>query len=517
MANIMTVGDANDSAALLAGKCDMHQNYPRPKRKWNVQCDYCKMKGHTKEGCYKIIEYPAGFKGKKKMNNAYNACAENNHPNVIAENAGGICQPEGVNIGEMSRSPQLTTEQYDQIMKMLNLNTNREQQQENTANMAGNAYSFLVDIAKTNWIIDTGATNHMVADIRLLNNVKVVNTKDTKKDLFNGEVKGISREKDDLYLLVSQSNKATGTESREVTKGLIAQGNKEEIMVWHKRLGHASGRAMVKLLGYNLEMCKFVIDRCDVCPLAKHHRFWGHCILAATYVINRLPSVALEGKSPYEVFFHKKSSISHLKTLRYLCFAAALPRGDKFGSRAIRAVFMGYSSVTKGYILYDLEKHLFFMNRDVIFREDTFPFQLQDTEMNQTMDPFLVNDNDHLPSEDSIPACSPILGSTLRSIFEVDPSQLIFPSTSSIGNAIPLRRSQRGSKEPVWMTDYVTQKSSTNSVLYPIENVVSYDRLSLSHQTYLGAFLAVTEPQSFQQASQDKRWVEAMQTEIQAL
>lgn len=51
-----------------------------------MQCDYCKMKGHTKEGCYKIIGYPARFKGKKKMNNAYNAYAENNHPNVTAGN-----------------------------------------------------------------------------------------------------------------------------------------------------------------------------------------------------------------------------------------------------------------------------------------------------------------------------------------------------------------------------------------------------------------------------------------------
>lgn len=31
--------------------------------------------------------------------------------------------------------------------------------------------------------------------------------------------------------------------------------------------------------------------------------------------------------------------------------------------------------MTKGYILYDLAKHVFFTSRDVIFREAMFPFK----------------------------------------------------------------------------------------------------------------------------------------------
>lgn len=60
------------------------------KKNWNIQCEFCKMKGHTKDGCYKIIRYPSGFKGKKRgnVNSAYNACAENVHPNVAAGNSG---------------------------------------------------------------------------------------------------------------------------------------------------------------------------------------------------------------------------------------------------------------------------------------------------------------------------------------------------------------------------------------------------------------------------------------------
>lgn len=38
---------------------------------------------------------------------------------------------------------------------------------------------------------------------------------------------------------------------------------------------------------------------------------------------------------------------------------------------------MGYATTQKGYLLYDLTSHTFFVHRDVIFKEEIFPFQLQ--------------------------------------------------------------------------------------------------------------------------------------------
>ncbi|XP_070010327.1 uncharacterized protein [Nicotiana sylvestris] len=38
----------------------------RPKRNVGLYCDYYKMKGHTREGCYKLIGYPPRFKFTKK-------------------------------------------------------------------------------------------------------------------------------------------------------------------------------------------------------------------------------------------------------------------------------------------------------------------------------------------------------------------------------------------------------------------------------------------------------------------
>lgn len=88
-------------------------------------------------------------------------------------------------------------------------------------------------------------------------------------------------------------------------------------------------------------------------------KFWGHYVLTTAYIINRLPSQTLDGTSPYEVFFGKKPCLNHLRTLRCLCFASTLPRTDKFAPRAVRSVFMGYSSVTKGCICFDLAQQKF--------------------------------------------------------------------------------------------------------------------------------------------------------------
>lgn len=39
----------------------------KPRRNFNIQCEYCKLKGHSKENYYQLIGYPADFKGRKKQ------------------------------------------------------------------------------------------------------------------------------------------------------------------------------------------------------------------------------------------------------------------------------------------------------------------------------------------------------------------------------------------------------------------------------------------------------------------
>nr|XP_033510199.1 uncharacterized protein LOC117274983 isoform X1 [Nicotiana tomentosiformis] len=58
-----------------------HGGNQKFKKNYNIQCDFCKIKGHSKENCYKIVGYPPEFKNRKKGgvgNAAYNVMTENN-------------------------------------------------------------------------------------------------------------------------------------------------------------------------------------------------------------------------------------------------------------------------------------------------------------------------------------------------------------------------------------------------------------------------------------------------------
>lgn len=58
---------------------------------------------------------------------------------------------------------------------------------------------------------------------------------------------------------------------------------------------------------------------------------------------------------------------------------------------------------------------------------------------------------------------------------------------------------------------------SKKTSLYSLTDHLYYDYLSPSYQSYVGAFSTIIESQSCKEASQDSRWICAMQDEIKVL
>ena len=104
--------------------------------------------------------------------------------------------------------------------------------------------------------------------------------------------------------------------------------------------------------------------------------YWGEAILTATYLINRIPSRVLDNKSPVEVL---KSFYPHFRTSNGLtprvfgCTAIVHVHGqhrDKLDPRAIKCVFLSYSSTQKGYKCYNLSTKKIYISVDVTFTEN---------------------------------------------------------------------------------------------------------------------------------------------------
>ena len=103
-------------------------------------------------------------------------------------------------------------------------------------------------------------------------------------------------------------------------------------------------------------------------------KYWGECVLIATYLIKRFSSKVLKGLSPFYLLFGRETSYEHLRIFGSLCYASTLKAGrDKFQARAVPCIFLGYPFSQKAYKLLNLETHQIFTSRDVIFHEHVLP------------------------------------------------------------------------------------------------------------------------------------------------
>ena len=78
-------------------------------------------------------------------------------------------------------------------------------------------------------------------------------------------------------------------------------------------------------------------------------RFWGEAVTTAVFILNRAPTKALTGKTPFEAWYGRKPSVSFLWTFSYV--RKTKPNLTKLEDRSTPMVFLGYAEGTKAYRL----------------------------------------------------------------------------------------------------------------------------------------------------------------------
>ena len=108
--------------------------------------------------------------------------------------------------------------------------------------------------------------------------------------------------------------------------------------------------------------------RCMLSNASLGKQFWAEAVMYASHLLNRLPSAALNGKTPLEVWSGKP--INDYDTLHVFGSTAYYHvKESKLDPRAKKALFTGVTLGVKGYRLWCLSSKKIISSRDVTFDE----------------------------------------------------------------------------------------------------------------------------------------------------
>lgn len=95
--------------------------------------------------------------------------------------------------------------------------------------------------------------------------------------------------------------------------------------------------------------------------------FWAEAINTFFYLVNRSPSIAIDRKTPFEVWFNKQVDYSILRV--FYCPAYYHVSGGKLEPGSKKRLFMGFGNGVKGYKIWSPFENKIIGSRDVIFDE----------------------------------------------------------------------------------------------------------------------------------------------------
>jgi hypothetical protein len=114
-------------------------------------------------------------------------------------------------------------------------------------------------------------------------------------------------------------------------------------------------------------------------PLLAHAsmplKFWYEAFLTSTYLINSIPNKVINYDTPLERLLHQKPDYSSVRVFGCACWPNLRPYNKhKLQFRSQQCVFLGYSSLHRGFKCLDVASDHVYISLDVIFDESEFLF-----------------------------------------------------------------------------------------------------------------------------------------------
>ena len=135
---------------------------------------------------------------------------------------------------------------------------------------------------------------------------------------------------------------------------------------------------------------------------------WSEAVMMATFLINRMPSRVTSMKSPCELIFTENKFPVPPKVFGCTCFVRDhRPSINKLDPRAVKCIFIGYSSGQRGYKCWSPSERRTFVSMDVTFRESE-PFYGEKTDLSVMFESLDQSQGGEIGQEGESSSTSPV-------------------------------------------------------------------------------------------------------------
>lgn len=228
--------------------------------------------------------------------------------------------------------------------------------------------------------------------------------------------------------------------------------------------------------------------------------FWGEAVRHSIYILNRLPTRAVSGVTPYEAWSGEKPHVGHIRVFGCVAYMK-VPSINlrKLDDRSKIMVNLGKEPGTKAYRLYDPVTEKVFVSRDVVFDEEkTWPWSEERNEADAHLATFTVVNHDVTEQQE------------IQTEEGSDTSENHEDGDETDSTGTPYTGNATDSRETDLETDSEPHHFRSLRDIY-----ANTEEIELEDEEIL--LMGVDEPANYRQASKEICWRKAMNQEMDAV
>ncbi|GJX27946.1 ribonuclease H-like domain, reverse transcriptase, RNA-dependent DNA polymerase [Tanacetum coccineum] len=271
--------------------------------------------------------------------------------------------------------------------------------------------------------------------------------------------------------------------------------------------------------------------RCMMKATNMPQNFWAEAVRHAIYILNSVPTKALEDITPYEAIKRRKPNLENLRVFGCIAYAKVPSQHlTKLDDRSTRMVYLGNEQGSKAYRLFDPTTQKICVSRDVKFKEnETWDWKeymsehindepewtdfkiknLEVTREHHDQGDQPIEEDNEFPNNDNDGYESPTMSS---------PSHSQTPHTPSTSSSqVNPQFTPNASTQSIYQSDSGSNSTTNSHSHFDHTPLRGYRTLSDLYENTEELLLAEDEPKNYKEASSDQKWIEAMKVELDSI